>query len=135
MIATLIRFLSTLTFALGMNHAASDPVDYFGSISVGMTRAEIVERIGEPDRGASASDIEYMVYYLPGHGRIVDPGCRSTQDSGIAVFASECLRDMNILVVRLDSGVAVVANQAYDDIDLELSLEVAIRLRNESLDH
>lgn len=122
-----------LCLFLGFKQSAAEELAYFDDVKAGMSREEIVEMIGEPDRGAAASDIEIMIYYLPGGGRQVDPKCLEGPGPGPSAYVQpqECDKYADILVVRLEGGTAVVAAKMLDTIDLELSIRTAIRVREE----
>jgi hypothetical protein len=128
-----IRYLAAHFLALCMHQLSAEELEYFDQITVGMSREQIVEMIGEPDQSSAASEVEYMVYYLPGSGRMVDQKCLTDPGPGpsIGVIPPECVEDADILLIRIEAGVAVIAHKTLDDIDLESSLRAAVKLREE----
>ena len=129
-----IRYLAAHFLALCMHQLSAEELEYFDQITVGMSREQIVEMIGEPDQSAAASEVEYMVYYLPGSGRMVDQKCLAHQGPGpsIGIIPHECVEDADdILLIRIEAGVAVIALKMLDDVDLESSLRAAVKLREE----
>lgn len=105
---------------------------YFDDVQPGMSRRQVLELIGQPDRSAALSEIEYMVYYLPGSGRAVPPECLPKSDDRprIGFVPPQCLEQPDILLVRIEAGAVVMAVKTLDDFDLEASLQAVMKMRD-----
>ena len=126
-------FLLTLMTIVAGCVSTSNKMNY---VSVGMTKPEVVEVLGEPDETRASEGVEYMIYTLgtaPSAGTQAGCGMMALFTVGMSLAVPGCQTSENLYFVQLKEG-KVSAYGRVGDFDSTKTPEATINI-NKYVEH